>query len=192
MVLEVNVKGDVKEAVRFLNRVQRKHVPQAVASALNRTMISVRAASTKEIRRNVSLLSREIKSEMTIRKASKVKQFTRLIAKARDLPLTKFKPKEKQLKRVNIFGAPLKSVSVKTSPKRRRKVIKRGFFAYGRSSIVQRAKGAVRGPLKKLFGPAIDYRFDAPTTRRIMADRALEQFPKNFENQIQRILRRTT
>mgnify|MGYP003133957625 CR=1 FL=1 len=194
MAVTVSVKGDVTESIKYLNRVERKYIPQAVSSSLNKTIKNVRAAANREIRQHVRLPLKIVKTQLSIKQASKVKWFTKLTAKAEDISLIFFKPREVWAKggkkRVNRFGARMKSVKVQVKPRTKARVITRGFFGYSKKAVLQRKEGVARGPIKKLFGPSIDHRFDMPSTRKIMGARAVEQFPKNFNAQIQRILNR--
>ena len=49
MAISIDVRADIKGAVKYLNRVQRKQVPFATALALTRTAQDVAKAETAQI-----------------------------------------------------------------------------------------------------------------------------------------------
>jgi len=70
-VIQFDVSVDIKAAMAALNEVQRKVIPQAASSALNRVATSARRVAIDTIRKETNIKAAAVRKYVTTKKASK-------------------------------------------------------------------------------------------------------------------------
>ncbi len=183
-----SVKGDVKEVTRYLNSLERKVVPAATVSALNKTISGVRTESSREIKKETGLKSGYIKKRLKIVRARR----GRYTAKINALPgapnLIEFVRVGRQL-----MGRPGKRTKrsreggVRAKAWNKSKVYKGSFIGSGKNSgkpLVYVRTGKGRYPIKALHGPSVPRTFMQRKVERVMEKEARRRFRKNFTHEI--------
>lgn len=90
-MIYVNTKQAIKQANRAYDSLSPKVRRQATARALNRTILAVRTAASKEIRARYNIRAKDIKPTMSKRTASALSLEASLRSKGKGMPLIKFK-----------------------------------------------------------------------------------------------------
>ena len=70
-MIQFDVSVDIKAAMAALNEVQRKVIPQAASSALNRVATSARRVAIDTIRKETNIKAAAVRKYVTTKKASK-------------------------------------------------------------------------------------------------------------------------
>ena len=91
MPIAIEVKADIKQATRSLDRVQRRVVPKATYQALNRTASTVRTRVRRRISTFMNIAQKHLKDSLSIEKASRNRLVARVWATGRSIPLIHFK-----------------------------------------------------------------------------------------------------
>ena len=91
MPIAIEVKAEIKEATRSLDRLQRRVVPKATYQALNRTAATVRTRVRRRLAEYMNIAQKEIKDALILKKASRNHLVATVIATGKSIPLTKFK-----------------------------------------------------------------------------------------------------
>ena len=142
--MKIDVALDARDITRQIGRLRNDVIPQAAASALNRTSTTVRAEAVRYIRAQLPLPAKSIRNRLTLQRAAKTRLMARIVAKRDyDPPLSVFGPKWAQRQ---AGGATVKL------PGRARQTILGAFVAktrYGRDAVFRRV-GSARTPLKFL------------------------------------------
>jgi hypothetical protein len=92
--MSVSFKADIKQVTKALSAAQKKVVPKAIASTLNRVATSVRRKLLKEIQLTTGAIQRDIKEDTYIIKSNQRKLIASIIGKATLIPVGKLNPKQ--------------------------------------------------------------------------------------------------
>lgn len=90
-MIYVNTKQAIKQANKAYASLSPKVRRQATARALNRTILAVRTAASKEIRAKYNIRAKDIKATMRKRTASRLSLEASLQSTGKGMPLIKFK-----------------------------------------------------------------------------------------------------
>jgi len=71
MTLEIRIEGDVQEMVRSLDDQQRRIVPAAQVSAINKTAAQVRTRAVRELARSKKLKARAVRKRFALIRATR-------------------------------------------------------------------------------------------------------------------------
>ena len=178
MPIAIEVKAEIKQATRSLDRLQRRVVPKATYQALNRTAATVRTRVRRRLAVFMNIVQKEIKDALILKKASRNHLVATVIATGRSLPLTKFKG-TRQLKAgvvSRIHG---------------RRVLRKGTFLATVESGHRgafRRKGGRRGPpphrselpITQLVGPSVPQTVARKEIDEEMKKTARERFAIEF------------
>ena len=92
------VKVSVEEAVQAIRKefkdLTNDEFKLGVARAINHTLAKVRTASSKEIRQVYNISAKDVRTALSITKASRSNQYGFVIAKGKPIPLKSFKPRQ--------------------------------------------------------------------------------------------------
>lgn len=174
--MQFNVRADLKEVERWANTVQRERVPTAAARAINKTLTSVRAESTKRIRDERALKASVVRDALRIIKANKFRLFGAVEASGRPIPLREYQARQTK-----------KGVTVKVSPGGRKLVVNAGNAAFQLERYGQHVyarTGKTRLPIKKLYGPSIPATFLKEKVVQAMDRVAGDNWPKRFAEEL--------
>lgn len=151
--------------------------PLVMARALNRAGTSGRAAMVKAIKKDTGIASKNIRREILLFKASRVRPVVRISIRGRRIPLIAFQARGPEPSRGRGRG-----VSYKLPTGRGR--IANAFIATmpsGHRGVYKR-RATKRLPIMELFGPSLPNVFEKhlPTFRKAASD----SFSKNLANEI--------
>src|SRR6056297_1614618 len=91
-MIYVNTKQAIRQAHKAYASLDPKARSQATARALNRTILAVRTAASKQIREQYNVKAKDIKATMHKRTASRLSLEASLTSTGVGMPLYKFKP----------------------------------------------------------------------------------------------------
>ena len=147
--MEVKVKSNMKEALRNLGNVQKKHVQKALVTALNKVGAEVVTQAKRELKDATGLKAGVVGKKIAKDKARRGDEEYTIRIKSRYLNLIEFGARQTK-----------KGVSAKAWGKR--KLYKHAFIGSGRNSGKQLVFGKTRGnpkKLKALHGPSLPREF---------------------------------
>lgn len=185
----VNIKAEIKDATRFLSRLEKKAVPRAAAQALNRTAKAVNTQVVRAISNETNIKpQRKVRSAISLYKASGLRLEAKLRAWPRRINLVEFvAPSQRQP------GAFRKRPGVRAKAWGQSKVYEGSFLGRGRNSgkvLVFARKGQQQYPIKALHGPSIPRTFVQNNMMEIMHRTTRERFRKEFDRALKFGLRR--
>lgn len=157
--MNITVKTNIRSVIADFDRIA-KEMPEAVASALNKTAAQVKTAAAREIRaRGYKLKASTVKDGIRIERANRGKLTARVIASGKPIPLIAYGARD------------VKPRGVSVSVQEGRKVIKDAFIVAlpnGHRAVCVRAPGAKAKkvfkngkttwstlPIKQLYGPSL-------------------------------------
>ena len=176
-MIDIDVKGDVKQVERWLNNTQRKKLPRAVSRALNKTVASARTEVKKPLAEQMGAKVSLVNDVIQIKKASPRYLVAEMVATGRPVSLHRFKRTSQAEAGVKSGAWGKSRVYSKSFLKGRGK--KRG--AYVRTS-------KKRYPIKRLWGPSVPKTFRSQAIRRINQRNARLVFAREMNRQLRRVL----
>lgn len=187
--ISLNFKMNVKEAEKYLTRLERKAIPSATVKTLNKLAKQGQVQASKSIREHLALNAAFVKKSIWIRKANRNRRIALIGARRNEVIwLKRYKHSVKQLKSKGRFGAQLTSVSVKTLKSKRKRTVKGAFIGPG-GHIFKRT-GKARLPIRKLAGPSIESRFNHEDTTKAVTSLINRQWPRIFDYEANRAIAR--
>lgn len=187
--MQVDVRADMRSVLLRLGQNESAVTGQAAARALNRAAITVRAEASREIRKEYNLKAAEIKNEISIDRATRLKLRAIVGVKGRRLTLYRFNAKQ------NKVGV---AVTIKRG---QRKTIKSAFIAKGKGgNMVVFARGVYSGgkfvpgkprkPIAALRTTSIPIMFSQRAVSSALERIAIDAFSKNYESELRFALTR--
>jgi len=188
----------IKINTRGLNRRLTKAsrgIIMAQKLALNDTLRGMRTDTSREVRADVNLPAKAVKSTFTLQFATTQRLEACLISTGKSVPLVHYGARPKRP--VHEGGRrPKRGVSVLVKRERGRKTISGSFVARMKSGHlgVFRRKGPARRPIKQLYGPSVpNILSNQPVLTRIKAkaeDRLKDRMIHHSRRQMERAFRR--
>ena len=169
----ITVDTNIKEVTKGLTRIQKRVIPQANSTALNKTMRTAVKEIKKDVAKDTGLKQKDIAERIKVRKSNKITQSTTMQMFGRYFNLIRFKAR--QFKK-----------GVKAKAWGKLKLYKGAFIAKAPSGqeLVFARKGKSRLPIKALAGASPETeatkRMDDPSFNR----RVLGWFDKNFTHEV--------
>lgn len=170
---------------RDLERLTGRSLERAIAFALNRTIKSVAAESSRLIRTEITMKAPAVKKRLRVGKARTSDLTARLTVGAKPSPLTDFAG----TRQVRL------GVSVKIKQRGGRKVIRGAFltrFKSGRFTAATReirdGRRVGRLPIRQLLSTSPAAAVRRPLVLRRLEDHALERFGIEFARETKRLL----
>jgi len=162
-VIDINVKGDLRNIERHLNKLQRRAVPKAAARAINRVIKTVQSEAARAIAKDTAFKVKEARQFLGMKKATWTQIEGKVIAERHSPNLIR-------------FAAVQTKGGVKAKPYQKRRLYKHTFIANkGRTVFVR--KGRSRLPIRPIYGPSIRAEFTRDQIRRIYATKAAQRWP---------------
>ena len=173
------------KAVKGIENGQRK----VVTRALNKTARGARTDAVTLIRQELNLKAKDIRSGLSVRRATWGKPTATLVAKGKHgVPLIKFGPRPSKPE----ARKPEKGVSVQIKKRGGRPTFKGSFVARmksGHVGVFTRArKGSPRLPIKELFGVGFIAYMKRGALQRRLARRIDSRLQKNLAHEINYLL----
>ena len=103
MAFSLTVKSNFKQLTKGLNRLERKVIPAAANSAINRAGTKVRTVIARDLSKDIGIKQSEIKKQIQLKKSSFRTLTAKLTARGKRWNLIRFKAKE--LKKVLVAKA---------------------------------------------------------------------------------------
>ena len=177
--MQVDVRADMRRILFQLRQTQDAATNKAAARALNRAATTVRAESSREIRKEYNIKAAEIRKEMSIQRATPLRLVSIVKAKGRRLTLHRFNAKQ------NKTGV---AVTIK---KGRRQTIRSAFIQPGTAGnpvVFARGKyvggrfvpGKSRYPIAALNTVSVPVMFSQRVIVKALERVAGEAFRKNY------------
>jgi hypothetical protein len=196
--MEVTIRVDTREAERALVGI-KNGAPKAITRAINRTLVTVRAAAVKEIAADTALPSRVVRSATEIRNATWENPTGRVVVTGGRLSLYHFKARETK-RGVSyrnpggmgqfVPGAFIRRV--KSSAQRVQGLDGHlGVFLRRRPSV-RKSVGAwgPNLPIDQLFGPSLPWVLMRSRIRQAMQQLGTETLEKNLAHEVNYVLLR--
>ena len=183
MKVEIDFEKDMKRVKRELKGVQKRIVPAATSSALNRTAKQARTQSARDLKgslgKSLGLSVSGFKRTIRHIPARVRRLFTVLEVSGRPLPLIR-------------FGARKASKGVSAAPWGKRRIYNGTFIRKmpsGHRGVFKRT-GKKRLPIKELWGPSIPKAFLHQDIQQGLKRVINDKWPGNFAHEIRHRLRK--
>lgn len=182
-MLEMNVRGDVEEARRYLYGIERRAIPKAASRSLNRVASRVNTIARRRIAKQIGIQQKKIKGGFKIQKASWRRLVASVTGSGKPIPAIRFKGTrqlKKGVKSEAFGGGTIKGAFIATMPSGRRGVFIR--------------KTRKRLPIRQTYGPSVPNAMVTDEVERAMDSTANEtwrrEWPRNLRFYLQREERR--
>ena len=173
-MVAISAKADVKRLTRNLNAIQRKEIPKATNTALNRTLKNVTTSATRQLAPFMATTQKAIRDVLAIKKSSWRRLRASVTATHKPINLGKFKGRQTK-----------RGVSAAAYGKRR--VYEGAFLRRGNQAL--KRTGPERYPLKALWGPSITQAWADQGIDSIGMRTAKQRFPGHFATALKARLR---
>jgi len=182
MSFDFSVKADVRDVTRMLNKVERKVVPQAASTALNKTARQVNTKISRHISATSGIKVGEVKKRIQLLKASKNRLASSLWARGGRVPIDQLK------------GARQTKTGVRYNRGDGRKSTRRHAFMHNGKAFRRKSLGGgklvARLPIERQKGPSVPLEFIRNESERIMRATAGPAWQRNFQHELTRRLAR--
>jgi len=176
MPISFNVKADIKQVTRSLNRWEKRAVPAAANAALNKAAAKVRTTISSDLAKEMGIKVGEVKKQINVRRSNFTTLTAKLIARGRRWNIIRFKAKE------------LKT-ALKASPWNKARKWKTGFIGnQGRTAFLRLSRK--RLDIKPLRGPGMASEFVRDRAVALMQRISGSEFLKNFRHELKRRIAR--
>lgn len=177
-----SVKGDVREVAKMLNTTERKVVPQAASTALNKTARQVNTQIARHISASSGIKTGEVKKRIQLLKASKNRLASSLWARGGRIPIDQLK------------GARQNKTGVRYNRGDGRKSTRRHAFMVNGKAFRRKSLGGgkfvPRLPIERQRGPSVPREFIRNESERLMQATAGPAWQRNFQHEMTRRLAR--
>ena len=174
--MQIRISVDLDGAMKVLDDLERKYVPQAASAAINRVATSARAEAVREIARKTGLTQAEVRKHVDIVTANRGNLEATIVAKAWSPNLIRYKARQTPQ-------------GVVASPWRNKRTHKGTFIGnQGRTVFVR--QGKARLPLKPVRGPSVRKEFLQGYAIKAMEKKVAERFGLEFDRALRAIIAR--
>jgi len=170
MTVALNVKLDIKNATRGLNRWERKLIPSVTRSALNRAGKKVKTEIVRFLSPKTKIKQKDLRSGIRIIRASFTRATVTLIARGRRFNVIRFKARETKKGLV-------------AHPWGIRRIYLTGFIGNNQRTALMRLPS---GKLKGISGPGLSSEFINDQAIRLMEQVGRAAFIKEFNRDLKR------
>jgi hypothetical protein len=161
-----------------------KGAARAISSAANRAASAARTEATKQVRAQYIIKAQDVRSPISIEKASVSRLTATLRASGRVIPLSKFRISPRSPNQSRPLRAQVKKGSSGG-------IVQHAFVAKmpsGHAGVYMR-KTRRRLPIKELFGPSVPHMIGSKEVMEKIEVRAAEVLEDRLEHEITRLLR---
>lgn len=180
--MQIDVRAEIEKAEKGLYRYEKRVIPRATNSSLNKTATNVRTQAHRRLSQIIGLPIKELKPYTGIRRSTLLTLSSQVFGRRRAFNMIKFVVPSKRAP-----GAFRKQRGVKAKPWRRAQLLEGTFIIRGRTHgrpVVVARKGDERYPLKSIYGPSLHVEFNRPPMRRFMSVLAKRRFRVNFSRDL--------
>ncbi len=180
--MQIDVRADIAAAEKRLYQFEKRVIPKATNSALNKTARNVLTQARRRLSQIIGLPQKEIKPYTGYRKSTFLTLRAVVYGRRRAFNMIRFVAPSKR-----VPGAFAKQKGVRARPWRRPQVLEGAFIIRGRTSgkpIVVTRKGKARFPVKSVYGPSLHVEFNRPAMRRFQSVIARRRFRVNFNRDL--------
>jgi len=174
--ISLNVRADVKAALKRLGRLQQDKINKATVRALNKTIKTVRTQAVRFIAKDIGIKQKPVRKLLHLQRASRRQLFTFLAARAgKRFTLIQINPRARQT---------AKGVKVKTQG--HTKIIPQGFLATmpgGHRGIYKRTSHR-NLPIYELHGTSVTNVFSKAAAMQLMQQAAIAAWHKKFDHEL--------
>lgn len=179
MPVAISVKSDLKRLTDHLSEAERRAVPAATKTALNKAAAAGLTMARRITAREMGIAVKGLKNSFRAEKATKVNLTAAIEATGRPIPLMS-------------FGARQVKAGVSAKPWNKRRIFKGAFVATvgaGHRGAFRRV-GPDRLPVKVLWGPAAPKVLAEEAATTATKERVAEVFPRTFDATLSWYLRK--
>ena len=167
----------LETAQKILGNVSEKDAGKAISRAMNRAILAARTAGTKAVRQEYVISAKDVKADMTMKKASYTNLHASLTARGPMIDLMQFKVK---IQSKGVFAQVKKGGGG---------IIPKAFFAStGKSAGVFHRTTTSRLPIQREFGPSIAQMFGNESVISQMEKRSSEVLEERLAHELDVIL----
>jgi hypothetical protein len=181
--MKIDVRFDVNQAKAMLHGLQKQVIPLATSRAINKTSQAAKSAAVKLIAKDMGIKQKDVRTSITLLKASRIKLQAVVQARGKRLPIIKLDPHATQ----SNIGVTYKAQNGQ------RKQIAGAFIATmktGHRGVYKRVPGAKRLPIMELHGPSIPHVFCQAKITQSLEETVNTRWSVIFEHEIQFELQR--
>ena len=195
MAVSLDVRADVHEVTRYLRGIERKAIPKATVTAINRTLKTVRAEAARSITKETSLPVGKVKKKIRLYRASRSLAIGTLDAtQAKAENLIEFVRPGQQTPtafRKRLKSGQFRRAGVQAKAWGKRKTYRGTFIGRsGKGELkVWKRTGASRGKITLVAGPSIRRTFVRAHILKAMGRKATTRFRIEFRRALEHNLR---
>lgn len=188
MTLTIRIDDDLAALRRDLTRAARKAMPTATSQALNRTGASMRKVAVKAMSKHTGIPQKDIRSRITLHKATRASLTVRIEATGRPLNVIRFM--DRRTVSSWLSRAPSKRRVITAKPWGIKRTYSRRVFIGNQGRTLFIREGGTRMTVRGLAGPSIGRELVRDEVRdQVMAQFRL-RWPRDFEAAMNNQLRR--
>lgn len=182
-VINVSVKHDIKRLSRDLTRKQKRDLPRAIVTALNKTAASVKTAVAKDITEATGIANQTVKKYLDIDKANYQEMAATITPTKRTFNLIRFATRA-------AINAYRKAPGLQAKAWGKKARVFPGVFVGNkdRTAFVRTGKG--RLPIKPAYGPSIPRAMASDKIERHTRIVIAERWRKIFDHEFKRLVNR--
>ena len=174
MSLTVDVQFESKAATRMLRVLSSRGVRDATSRALNKAAAQTKTQASKSIRQIRNLKAGTVNKQMRVRKASRVKAESAVIATGAAIPLRDYGARQTA-----------RGVTFRVN-KGKRSLLRGAFIVRSIGQHVFTRKGKKRLPIIKRVGPSLPSTFIRKEVVRAMRGKVREVYPRLIKKEVER------
>lgn len=180
MSFTLNVKADIKQAQRYLSKVEKVAVRKAAARALNRTAQQVRTQAIRDIAKETAIKQKNVRQAVRLSVKAKANSLHSIVeARGKTINLIEFvTPARKKV------GAFRKQKGVRARAWGKSKVYRGTFIGSGKNSgkllVFSRTGKGRKSPIEAKYGPSVPRTFVQNKIMQQIKTTAGKRWPINF------------
>lgn len=172
--MRINISTDLKQAERYLSDIERKILPRAASSAINKALTQTRTQAVRRISKETGLKQKSVRSRFGL-------QRSRPTTLSGTLALT-----EGRFPNIASFNGRQTKKGVSANAWGRRKIYHGTFLIqrpWGPVAVARKIRGQ-RYPLKPIFGPSLVKTMAALPLSNELEDFAQRKFRRLFNHEV--------
>lgn len=186
-MITVDVRSNIGAVIKSMEAIAEKHRPPAIARALNRAAVSVRAEASRRIRERYNLRAGTVNRELTVSRASPSRLVAVVRARGKPVALAEFNARQSKAKKVK------GQVTVQVLRAGGRKVVRGNPRLKGKPFIATMKSGHVgifqrvdksRLPIRELFSISVPKAMSSRAIENAIRKVAFDRFTKEFRREI--------
>ena len=169
-LFDLSINFDTKDLEKGLNDIQRREVPKAINSAINKTATTVRKDVIRELANETGIQAKVLRQGINILRSTVSTLTASIRARGKAFNLIRFKAHQTK-----------KGVSA--APWKKRRIFK-GTFIGNQGRTVFKRTSKKRLPIEPVFGPSIPREFVKEKFQKIMQSTGIKRFNELFPKEL--------